>query len=273
MGRAGADAVEAQYARTDVATAIQSALRAAGKDPDHLTPDDLAPLEEFHIGGRRASIELAEMAAFPPDSHIIDVGAGLGGPARLLAGRFGCRVTTLDLTADYCRAAEMLNRATGLSERVTVCQGSALDLPFADGTFDGAWTQHASMNIADKARLYREIRRVLRPGATFALHDVQAGPEQPIAFPVPWADDPSISFLVTPAETRILVRGAGFEVVHWTDRTGDAIQFFHAWAAAADRPVLGVHVYVPDLATKSRNQVRNFEENRLAVIQAVFRAV
>ncbi len=235
--------------------------------------EDLAPLEEFHIGGRRASTELAEMAAWAPGCRVLDVGAGLGGPARLLAARFGCLVTALDVTEEYCRAAEMLTKATGLTDRVTVRQGSALALPFADGQFDGVWTQHASMNISDKPRLYAEIRRVLRGGGTFALHDVHAGPVQPIIFPVPWADTPSVSFLATPEQTLSLVTSAGFEVAEWQDRTAEAIEFFQAWAAASQRPALGVHVYVPDLAVKSRNQVQNFESDRLRVTQAIFRAV
>lgn len=265
--------VQGQYARGDIWGQIESAIRAEGHDPGHLSLEDLAPLEEFHIGGRRASVELAGMAGFAPGCRVLDVGAGLGGPARLLASRFGCLVTALDLTEGYCRAAEMLNRATGLADRVIVRQGSALDLPFADGEFDGVWTQHASMNIADKALLYAEIRRVLREGGTFALHDVQAGPVQPIMFPVPWADTASVSFLATPEETRSLVTSAGFEVVEWQDRTAEAIEFFKAWAAASQRPALGVQIYVPDLAEKSRNQVQNFQNDRLRVTQAICRAV
>lgn len=265
--------VQEQYARGDIWAAIASAIRAAGLDPDRLSLDDLAPLEEFHIGGRRASAELAEMAGLAPGCRVLDVGAGLGGPARLLAARFGCLVTALDVTEEYCRAAQMLNCATGLADRVTVRQGSALALPFAEGEFDAVWTQHASMNISDKPALYAEIRRVLRPGGTFALHDVHAGPVQPIVFPVPWADTPAVSFLATPQETQSLVTAAGFELIQWRDRTREAIEFFKAWAAASQRPALGVHVYVPDLAAKSRNQVRNFENDRLRVTQAIFRAV
>jgi MPBQ/MSBQ methyltransferase len=267
------DQIQAQYARGDVWAAIASAIRDAGLDPDRLSLDDLAPLEEFHIGGRRASAELAEMAGLAPGGRVLDVGAGLGGPARLLAARFGCLVTALDVTQEYCYAAEMLNRATGLADRVTVRQGSALALPFGSGEFDAVWTQHASMNISDKPLLYAEIRRVLRPGGTFALHDVQAGPVQPIVFPVPWADTPSISFLATPEETQSLVTSAGFELIQWRDRTHEAIEFFTAQAAASRRPALGIGVYVPDLAAKSRNLVHNFENDRLRVSQAVFRAV
>jgi len=272
VGSGHGNQIQQQYAREDVWARIESAILSAGKDPDHLSLDDLAPLEEFHIGGRRASVELAEMAGFAPGSRVLDVGAGLGGPARLLAARFGCLVTALDLTPEYCRAAEMLNKATGLTDRVTVRQGSALALPFANGGFDGAWTQHASMNIEDKQRLYAEIRRVLRSGGTFALHDVHAGPVQPIVFPVPWADTSSVSFLATPEETRSVVTSAGFELIEWRDRTPEAIEFFKAWAGSQP-PVLGVHIYVPDLVGKSRNQMQNFENDRLRVSLATFRAL
>jgi MPBQ/MSBQ methyltransferase len=265
--------VDAQYGRGDVSGRIEAAIRAAGKDPGHLTLDDLAPLDEFHVGGRRASVELAELAAFEPGSRVLDVGAGLGGPARLLAARFGCVVTALEPVEAYCQAAGILNRATGLSDRVAVKRSSAPDLSFGDGEFDGVWTQHASMNIADKSRLYTEIRRVIRLGGTFALHDVDAGPVQPIVFPVPWADDDSMSFLVTPEEKRSLVESAGFSLISWRDKTDDAVAFFRAWAATGSLPVLGVQVYVPDLAIKSRNQIHNFETNRLRVSQGVFRAL
>jgi len=267
--------VQDHYARGDIWAQIDAAIRRTGKDPGHLTLDDLAPLEEFHIGGRRASVELAELAAFPPRCRLLDVGAGLGGPARLLAARYGCQVTALDLTQEYCRAAEMLNKATGLSDLVTVRQGSALDLPFADGEFDAVWTQHASMNIEDKTRLYSEIRRVLATGGTFAMHDVHAGPHQPILFPVPWADTPAISFLATPEQTASLVTSAGFEVIQWRDWTAEAVAFFQR---PAPGPLglglgLGLDVYVPDFAAKRNNLARNLEQDRLRVTQAVFRAV
>jgi AcrR family transcriptional regulator len=265
--------VQEQYARGDIWARIESAIRRAGKDPDHIGLDDLAPLEEFHIGGRGASIELAKLAALPPHSRLLDVGAGLGGPARLLAARYECLVTALDLTPEYCRAAEMLNQATGLADLITVRQGSALDLPFADGEFDAVWTQHASMNIEDKPRLYAQIRRVLSEGGTFALHDVHAGPNQPILFPVPWADTPAISFLATAEQTRSLVTSAGFEVVQWRDWTAEAISFFQRQAAAASQPALGIGDYVPDFAPKRLNLVRNFEQDRLRATQAVFRAL
>lgn len=266
------DQVEGQYARGDIWGQIETAIREAGGDPDRVSLDDLAPLEEFHIGGRRASIELAEMAALKPGVRVLDVGAGLGGPARFLAARFGCLVTALDLTDEYCRAAQMLNQATGLADLVTVRRGNALALPFADGEFDAVWTQHASMNIADKPRLYAEIRRVLSGGGTFALHDVHAGPVQPIVFPVPWADTAALSFLATAQESRSLVTSAGFDVVQWRDWTAQAISFFERQATVSRQPALGIHVYVPGLAEKSRNLRQNLENDRLRVTQAIFSA-
>lgn len=265
--------VQQQYAVGDIWARIDAAIRSQGKDPADLSLDDVASLEEFHIGGRQATVELAQLAGFTPGSRVVDVGAGLGGPARLLASRFDCEVTAVDLTPEYCHAAEMLNQATGLGARVTVRQANALDLPFVDGEFDGAWTQHASMNIEDKERLYAEVRRVIKTGAIFALHDVHAGPVQPLVFPVPWADTSSVSFLATPEQTRRDLLSAGFEVIEWRDRTREAVEFFKTWAAAAQRPAMGVHVYVPDLAEKSRNQVQNFECDRLRVSLAVVRAV
>jgi ubiquinone/menaquinone biosynthesis C-methylase UbiE len=150
----GADALNRHYGRPDLIEAILSAVRAAGMNIEALTPDDLAPVDQFHTRGKAATIELAQLAGLTAGMHVLDVGGGLGGPARTLAAEFGCSVTVLDLTEDYVRAGEQLSARTGLGERVSHRHGSALALPFAEGSFDAAWTQHSSMNIEDKAQMY-----------------------------------------------------------------------------------------------------------------------
>jgi sarcosine/dimethylglycine N-methyltransferase len=158
----GATAIEAQYSRSDLRARITDALQAAGTDLDRLSINDLGLIDECHLLGRAATTGLADLAAIQAEDHLLDIGAGLGGPARLLAQNYGCHVTTVDLSVDYSETAEWLNGATRLSERITVLHADALNLPFPDGSFDVVWSQHAQMNIADKRRFYREARRVLK---------------------------------------------------------------------------------------------------------------
>jgi len=161
--------VETHYSRGDLYDTILAALKAAGKDTDHLTPDDLAPVDEFHGGQRPATIRLAELVDFTGIERVLDVGSGLGGPSRFLAWRYGCRVSGVDLTAEFVRIAEALTQLTGLVDCVDYRQGSALDLPFEDMSFDVVWSQNVAMNIADRPRYYAEMRRVLKPGGIAAV--------------------------------------------------------------------------------------------------------
>ena len=173
------DPVETHYTRHDLVETILAALKAAGKDIDHLTPDDLAAVDEFHGGQRAATIRLAELVGFTGTERVLDVGSGLGGPSRFLAWRYGCRVSGVDLTAEFVQVAELLTEKTGLVGRVDYRQGSALDLPFEDVTFDVVWSQNVAMNIADRDPLYGEMHRVLKPGGKLALQEVAAGPGGP----------------------------------------------------------------------------------------------
>ena len=181
--------VQRHYTRVDLADRIFDALRRAGADLDVLTVDDLGPIDEFHIRGREATTELAEFGALSPGTSVLDVGCGIGGPSRTLAVGYGCRVTGIDLVGEYCRVAELLALRACRNQWVRYAQASALDLPFADGTFDVVWTQHASMNIEDKPRLYGEMFRVVKPGGRLLLYDIVSGPGGPIHFPVPWAGE------------------------------------------------------------------------------------
>ncbi|MEW6212003.1 MAG: methyltransferase domain-containing protein [Acidobacteriota bacterium] len=266
--------VDTHYGRSDLGSKIIEALRASGKDADALAPQDLAPVDQFHTGGRDATLALARLAGISSGMKILDVGGGLGGPARTLASEVGCEVTVLDITEEFCRVGEMLTRLTGLSDRVSFRHGSALDIPFPDATFDLVWTQHSSMNIADKDRLYLESHRALRPGGRLALHEIMAGHVSPPHFPVPWARDPSISHLRTPAEIRAIISGLGFSEIEWIDETETALQWFRqrlALAASQGPQPLGLHLLMgEDFRRMFQNQVRNLDEHRIAVIQAVF---
>lgn len=267
--------VEAHYGSAGLLNEILGALRAAGADIDRLTLDDLAPVEEFHTFGRLATVALAEAAAVTDADAVIDLGAGIGGPARHLAATRGAHVTAVDLTPAFCEVAEELNRRTGLADRVVVHCASALDVPFADASFDVAWTQHASMNIEDKAGLFAEARRVLKPGGRFAMFDIQAGDVQPIHFPVPWAETADISFLATIDESASLLGDAGFRRAVWEDLTDEAIAFYDGLAAAPPSTAgpVGIHLLIPNLAEKGANLARNVREGRLRLLRAVCIAV
>ena len=268
-----ARAVEDHYTRSSLGDTILSALREAGKDLEHLTPDDLAPVDEFHSGQRNATVRLAQLARVSGAEDVLDVGCGIGGPSRFLAKAFGCRVTGLDLTAEFVEVANMLAHRTGLAGKVTYRQGDALDLPFPDASFDLVWSQNAAMNIADRDRLYAEMRRVLRPAGRLAIQDVAAGPGGEPYYPTPWASDKSISFLFAPEVTREKLERAGFRVVAWHDPTPESLEQALARAKALETgslPPLGLHILIgPNFPTVSRNMVRNLEEARIRLINVV----
>lgn len=265
--------IQEHYARPDLGQRILAALEKAGKDINRLTPADLAPIDEFHIRGRAATLELARSAGLDSTKKVLDVGSGLGGSSRCLARDFGCQVTGIDLTGEYCRVAEMLSERAGLSTHVEFLQGDALELPFADATFDVVWTEHAAMNIPDKARLYGEMHRVLKPGGTLAIYDILAGPAGPVHFPVPWARTPETSFLVTPDELRRALKQAGFGIVDWADTTDAARKWFASLAekiAKEGLPPLGFHLLLgPDFKAMAQNQRRNLEQGRIVLAQVV----
>jgi SAM-dependent methyltransferase len=268
-----ARAVEDHYTRSSLGDTILSALREAGKDLEHLTPDDLAPVDEFHSGQRNATVRLAQLAGVSGAVDVLDVGCGIGGPSRFLAKTFGCRVTGLDLTAEFVEVANMLARRTGLAGRVTYRQGDALDLPFQDASFDLVWSQNAAMNIADRDRLYAGMHRVLKPAGRLAIQDVAAGPGGEPHYPTPWAKDKAISFLFPPEVTREKLERAGFRVLAWHDPTPESLEQALARAKALETgalPPLGLHILIgPNFPTVSRNMVRNLEEARIQLINAV----
>ena len=265
--------IQQHYARRDLGNLILAALEKAGKDINRLAPEDLAPVDEFHIRGRVATLELARAAGIDSTKQVLDVGSGVGGSSRCLAREFSCRVTGIDLTDEYCRVATMLSERIGLSALVSYRQGDALNLPFANDAFDVVWTEHAAMNIPNKARLYREMYRVLKPGGTLAIYDILAGPSGPVLFPVPWARLPETSFVVTPDELRTLLDQAGFRIVDWADTTDAARAWFVSLAEKIRKdglPPLGFHVLLgPDFKDMAQNQRRNLEEGRIVLAQVV----
>ncbi len=267
--------VAEHYTRGDLGAVILDALEQAGKDIDNLSLEDLAPIDEFHIRGREATMELGRGLGLQSAMRVLDVGSGIGGPARHLAAAHGCRITGIDLTEEYCRTAAMLAERVGLSGRVDYRQANALALPFADAAFDAAYTQHVAMNIGDKATLYGEVARVLKSGGRFAIYDILQGAGGEVIFPVPWAREPATSFLAAPEELRGLLEKAGFEVIGWRDTTSEGRAWFEArqrHIAEQGLPKLGLHILLgPIFAEMAQNQVRNLAEDRIALIEAICR--
>ncbi len=252
---------------------VLDALVAAGKDLDRLDVDDLAATDQFHGGGRPVTIRLAERAGLDrlrPDGgapSVLDVGGGLGGPARTLAAHFGCTVTALDLTASYVEVARVLTEKVGLQDRVRHLIGDALHLPFADNTFDVVWTQNTGMNIADKDTLISGFHRVLRPGGTYAFQEPMAGEGGPLHVPVMWADDASLSFLRRPNEMRDLITRIGFRTRSWDDVSeATAVSGTEPPPHAAQRLIMGED-RLTSIAAASR---RNLHEGRVVTIHGVF---
>jgi len=255
---------------------ILSALQAAGKDLDHLTPDDLAPIDEFHNGQRNATMRLARLAAVSASDKVLDVGCGIGGPARYLASAVGCDVIGLDLTPEFIELARMLTVRTGLTHKVSYRQGDALALPFSDASFDLVWSQNAAMNIADRARLYGEMRRVLKAGGRVAIQEIGAGPGGEPFYPTPWASDESMSFLFTPQATRATMERMGLRVVAWHEATQEALEQAVNRAQALEMgslPPLGLHILMgPEFPVISRNMLRNLQEQRLTLLNVILAA-
>ncbi|HEY0857305.1 MAG TPA: methyltransferase domain-containing protein [Albitalea sp.] len=262
--------VESHYARdADIPLRIAAALREAGKDPAFLAPADLAPVDEFHIRGRDATLELARRVAPRRGERVLDLGCGLGGSARFLAAEHGCAVTGIDLTHAYVAAARELTRWVGLDGGVAFEAADALSLPFDDASFDIVWSEHVQMNIGDKDRLYAEISRVLAPGGRLAFHDFLRGTGEP-DFPVPWADDASISFLVEPQALREALARAGLRLAEWDDRTSLSADWLADRLSQPGPPPLGVHLLMGATArTKFDNVLRGLRDGRLRVVQAV----
>ena len=263
------------WARGNVLALILSALEKAGKPLDHLTTEDLAPMDHFHARGFPATVDLADALPVEAHHHILDIGCGLGGPARYFAERFGCRVSGIDLTPGFVEAGVRLTAMLGLDDRVHIEQGDAQNLPYPDATFDGAYTQHVTMNIADRPRFFSEAWRVLKPGAYFGLTEHGLGPMGSLHFPLPWSEDGSGAYMIPPAQTRDFLESAGFVDIQMED-TGPkylaAYKRVMELAAQGALPPLGIHLLLGENALqKTRNSARNIEEKRSHPVQVICR--
>lgn len=269
-------ALKQHYQRPNLTAIITEAFQKAGKTVTSYK--DTAALDEFHMRGRDATRELAGLAELSPGMTVLDLGCALGGPARLLAAEFDCRVTGIDVMAEYTEAAQMLTEMVGLSDRVDFRTGNMLEMPFDDRRFDRVWSQHTFMNIEDKAHLFGEIRRVLRPGGRLAFYEVVGGPDGPVHYPVQWASDPSIDFLIPEEEMIDQIEKAGFERLHWQDVTDACSAWFQSVVDRMGRrsrkapPPVALNLVIGrTTAEKAGNTARNLKENRIRVVYGVWR--
>lgn len=267
--------VAQHYSHGALERAILSALEASGKDPARLTPADLAPIDEFHIGGRPATVEFMAQLGFEPGMRVLDIGCGIGGASRHVAQTYGCQVEGIDLTAEYVEVAAMLAKRVGLSNNVSYRQASAVDLPFEAGAFDRAYMLHVGMNIADKRRLMAGVARVLKPGGVFGIYDVMREAEGDLVFPLPWASDPAFSFVDSAPRYRDELEHAGFAIERERNRRDFAIEFFRQMqekAAAGGPPPLGLHILMGETAPqKVANILVNLKAGRIAPVEIVGR--
>ena len=267
--------VAQHYRHGSLERAILAALEASGKDPARLTPADLAPIDEFHIGGRPATVEFMAQLGFEPGMRVLDIGCGIGGASRHVAQTYGCQVEGIDLTAEYVEVATLLAKRVGLSESVSYRQASATDLPFEAGRFDRAYMLHVGMNIADKLRLMAGVARVLKPGGVFGIYDVMREAEGDLVFPLPWASDPAFSFVDSAERYRACLSEAGFAIERERNRRDFAIEFFRQMqekAAAGGPPPLGLHILMGETAPqKVANILVNLKAGRIAPVEIVGR--
>jgi ubiquinone/menaquinone biosynthesis C-methylase UbiE len=268
------NAVSESYFHGNLLNAIRASVGKLGKTVDSVTVDDLGPVDEFHIGGRSATKSFLDQLNFSNKDHILDVGCGLGGATRFVANTYGSRVTGIDLSQEYTETGEALSNWVKLDKQITLQQGSALSMPFEDETFDGGYMLHVGMNIEDKAVLFTEIYRVLRPGATFGVYDIMRQNGGQLTFPVPWATDKSTNKLATPDQYKLALSDAGFEVSSENNRSEFALEFFKQMRAKTEANggagPLGLHTLMKESTPiKLKNMVDNIAAGYIAPVEII----
>jgi ubiquinone/menaquinone biosynthesis C-methylase UbiE len=262
-----------QYSTSNLYDSIKRALLETNKNPDELTPKDLAPVDFFHIRGIQSTKELAEKSGLSKDARILDIGCGIGGTARFLALQYGCIITGVDIIDEYINTASNLSELLKLNDKTEFKIGSATQLPFEDEMFDIIWTEHVQMNIEDKDKFYSEISRVLKNGGKFVFHDVFKGSIDEVYYPVPWADDSSLSILIESNKTRQLLKSFNFNISYWEDKTEISAEAFQKSVEKIYQnglPPLGLHLLMGEnTIDKIKNMALNLFEKRLTVIQSI----
>jgi ubiquinone/menaquinone biosynthesis C-methylase UbiE len=268
--------ITGHYGRGSLLERLEAALAEDGADPQRPSLEALAPYDQFHTRGLEATREIADALEVEPQHHLLDIGSGIGGPARYMHDRFGCRVTGIDLTAEFCEIAHHLTGRLGFGDKVRFEHGDALAMPFPEASFDGAYSMNVSMNIADKDAFYLEVRRVLKPGAWLVLSEIAKGPGPEIDYPVPWAAGPDASFLCTPEQTREGLEAAGFEILRFRSTEKETLE-----SVARSREIVArggklphravILVHGEDARAAMRNTARGVAEGRIVPIEVLAR--
>jgi len=266
------NSITEHYTHGQLLQRILQGVEAIGKTPATVTIDELAPVDEFHIGGRQASDDFISQLELSADDHTLDIGCGIGGTSRFVASRFGCRVTGIDLTPEFVSTGQTLCDWVGLSGRVELHQGDATEMPFTDETFDAAFMLHVGMNIGNKGGLFAEVYRLIKPGASFGIYDVMQTSDDPLTYPVPWSSVPGTSALATQEQYLAALEQAGFNIIRTRNRRDFAAEFFAETRRQMEQdggaPPLGVHIAMGDSAPiKISNMVENITSGRVAPVE------
>ncbi len=270
--------VSAHYSHGSLLKSIEAALPALGRNINTITIEDLAPVDEFHIGGRTATDHLLSQLNFPEKSNILDVGCGLGGATRYVATTTMNSVTGIDLTAEYIKTGQVLNERLKLDEKITLLQGSALAMPFSENMFDGGYMLHVGMNIEDKTALFSEIYRVLRPGSSFGVYDIMQKKIGDLIYPVPWAAKKDTSMLASSSQYKQALKSAGFEITKETSREDFALDFFRQQRektkSKGNPPPLGLHTLMQQsTAVKIQNMIKNIIAGLIAPVEIIVKKI
>ncbi len=266
--------IENQYYKPELFEDILERLKEQGVNLNNVSRSDLAGVDEFHIRGAEVSKELVQEIDLN-DSRVLDVGCGIGGPSRMLADEFNCKVTGIDISHEFIRTAHKLSELVGLNSKTEFVQADALNLPFDNESFDVVLTQHVQMNIEDKARFYSEIKRVLTGQGVFIYYDILKKGDEDIDYPVPWANDISVSFLGTFSTMDSILKDLGFTNLQTINQTNKATRFLvnsFEKIKMNGLPKLGLNVLMGD-STKIKlvNILKGLEENKIVLQSGIYK--
>jgi len=269
------DLLTSHYADKHLAGRLREALIAEGLDPEQLTLDDIAAIDQLHVGGRRSSRQLAEEAGFLPGQKVLDLGCGTGGSSRLLVDEYGVQVTGVDITQPFVDVAQWLTKATGLTGRTQFVCADAQKLPLEKGSFDAVWSQHTLMNLPDLAKGLAEVHRVLKPGGSLLLHEVLQGKNpEPLCFPVPWADTANTSHLQKLDELEKQLTFAGFIKVKQQEVTEQALNWRKKHTDKEARGQTGILtpqlIFGPRFLTMGKNLMANLAAGKVRLIEGIW---